>query len=62
MNAPAHAVAASEAQLFAGWRRQGSTLDPTDQASILAKLENELDVYFAKQAELAAAGLSALDR
>jgi signal transduction histidine kinase len=33
-----------------------------DEARILARLEQELQVYFAKQAELAMAGLPALDR
>jgi signal transduction histidine kinase len=64
MSAPALAVAASEAQLeVLRWLETARQyVGSHDEAAILVKLEEQLDVYFAEQAELAAAGLPALER
>jgi signal transduction histidine kinase len=64
MSSPALAVAASEAQLeVLRWLETARRyVGSNDEAAVLAKLEDELDVYFSKQGELAAAGLPALER
>ncbi len=64
MSAPALAAQASEAQVqVLRWLETARQyVGSDDEAAILAKLEDELDVYFERQAELAAAGLPALER
>jgi signal transduction histidine kinase len=64
MNAPFLAEAAEEARLgVLRWLNTAKAyIGSNDEAAILAKLETELDVYFSEQAELASAGLPALER
>jgi signal transduction histidine kinase len=64
MSAPALAAEASRAQVeVLRWLGTAHEYVSSDaEAAILAKLGDELDVYFAKQAQLATAGLPAMER
>jgi signal transduction histidine kinase len=64
MGAPALAAEAGQAQVQAlRWLETAREFVGSDEeAAIVAKLEDGLDVYFARQAQLSAAGLPALER
>jgi signal transduction histidine kinase len=64
MGAPELIADAAEAHAkVLGWLETARLyVGSADEAQILERLEQELEVYFAKQAELAMAGLPALDR
>jgi signal transduction histidine kinase len=64
MDSPAFSAAALEAQVgVLRWLETAREyVGSKEEANILAELEREIDVYFSEQAELATAGLSALER